>query len=70
MTCRQQIDRSLLPPKHKIKVIPIGTNDLLVAEGGTRFNTPVQWWKKLLKIKRYYLLDLASAGVFFRPEKV
>ena len=52
MTFRQQIDRSLLQPKHKIKVIPIGTNDLLVAEGGTRFNTPVQWWKKLLKIKR------------------
>ncbi len=50
MTCRRTVNPKMLLPRRRLKVVPIGTMDLLVQEGGTEFKSKKSWLNWLKKI--------------------
>ena len=54
MTCRQTINRQMLLPRRRVKIVPIGAMDVLLHNQSPEqfFKPEISWWKKLLKIKK------------------
>ena len=54
MTCKQSINRKMLLPRRRVKVVPIGAVDILLHNQTPEqfFKPRESWWRKLLGLQK------------------